>query len=89
MSSIFVSRLSTALHAATVKASSLLSSVQDLDKDKHHPSPRLVMLTLIGVSIPVEITFLATVHFLGWIKLPFIFILLQVVFFLVAVCVFV
>ncbi|KAI0823908.1 hypothetical protein BC628DRAFT_1323965 [Trametes gibbosa] len=85
VSAIFVSRLSTALHAATAKASSLLSSVQDLNKDKHHPSPRLVMLTLIGVSIPVEIAFLATVHLLGWIKLPFIFIVLQVVFFLIAI----
>ncbi|OJT13033.1 Solute carrier family 41 member 2 [Trametes pubescens] len=85
VSSIFVSRLSTALHAATAKASSLLSSVQDLDKDKHHPSPRLVMVTLIAVSIPIEIAFLTTVHLLGWIKLPFLFIVLQVLFFLIAI----
>ncbi|KAI0628786.1 hypothetical protein C8Q77DRAFT_339917 [Trametes polyzona] len=85
VSAIFVSRLSTALHAATAKASSLLSSVHDLDKDKHHPSPRLVMITLIAVSVPVEIAFLTTVHLLGWIKLPFIFIVLQVLFFLIAV----
>ncbi|KAI0355089.1 hypothetical protein OH77DRAFT_1425148 [Trametes cingulata] len=85
VSSIFVSRLSTALHAASAKASELVSSVQDLNADKHHPSPRLVMITLIAVSVPIEIIFLSTVHLIGWIHLPFIFIVLQVLFFLIAV----
>ncbi|KAI0373191.1 hypothetical protein BV20DRAFT_989735 [Pilatotrama ljubarskyi] len=85
VSSIFVSRLSTALHAASAKASELVSSVQDLSNDKHHPSPRLVMVTLIAVSVPIEIIFLSTVHLIGWIHLPFIFIVLQVLFFLLAV----
>ncbi|KAI0657206.1 hypothetical protein C8Q70DRAFT_920207 [Cubamyces menziesii] len=85
VSAIFVSRLSTALHAATAKASSLVSAVQDLNNDKEHPSPRLVMITLVIVSLPVEIIFLTAVHFLGWIHLPFIFIVLQVLFFLIAI----
>ncbi|CDO71876.1 hypothetical protein BN946_scf184940.g23 [Trametes cinnabarina] len=85
VSSIFVSRLSTALHAATTKASSLVSAVQDIQHDKHHPSPRLVMMTLIAVSLPVEIIFLTAVSLLGWIHLPLLFIVLQVLFFLVAI----
>lgn len=43
------------------------------------------MMTLIAVSIPIEIAFLTTVHLLGWIHLPFLFIVLQVLFFLIAV----
>ncbi|KAI0781489.1 hypothetical protein BD413DRAFT_683676 [Trametes elegans] len=85
VSAIFVSRLSTALHAATTKASALLSSMQDLRKDKHDPTPRLVMTTLIAVSIPIEIIFLSAVHLFGWIHLPLIFIVLQVLFFVVAI----
>ncbi|KAL7282933.1 hypothetical protein ACG7TL_002351 [Trametes sanguinea] len=85
VSSIFVSRLSTALHAATSKAASLVSAVQELQHDKHHPSPRLVMITLIAVSLPIEIIFLTAVSLLGWIHLPLLFIVLQVLFFLVAI----
>ncbi|KAI0668399.1 hypothetical protein C8Q78DRAFT_979705 [Trametes maxima] len=85
VSAIFVSRLSTALHAAATKASALLSTIQDVGDDKHHPSPRLVMTTLVVVSIPIEIIFLSTVHLLGWIHLPFIFIVLQVLFFVIAI----
>ncbi|OSD02084.1 hypothetical protein PYCCODRAFT_1435762 [Trametes coccinea BRFM310] len=85
VSSIFVSRLSTALHAATSKASSLVSAVQELQHDKHHPSPRLVMITLIAVCLPIEIIFLTAVSLLGWIHLPLLFIVLQVLFFLVAI----
>ena len=62
-----------------------MSAVQDLNNDKEHPSPRLVMTTLVIVSLPVEIIFLTAVHFLVWIHLPFIFIVLQVLFFLIAV----
>ncbi|KAI8999121.1 hypothetical protein BD414DRAFT_433700 [Trametes punicea] len=85
VSSIFVSRLSTALHAAATKASSLVSAVQELSDDRQHPSPGLVMLTLISVSLPVEIIFLAAVSLLGWINLPLVFIVLQVIFFLIAI----
>ncbi|EJF62723.1 hypothetical protein DICSQDRAFT_58022 [Dichomitus squalens LYAD-421 SS1] len=85
VSAIFVSRLSTALHAATAKASSVMASVTDLQEERHHPKPRLVMLTLIGVSLPVEIFFLGCVVALGWIHLPFLFIIFKVIFFLLAI----
>ncbi|OBZ75059.1 Solute carrier family 41 member 1 [Grifola frondosa] len=83
--SIFVSRLSTALHAATASISDLTPSVYDLQEKPRHPSPRVVMITLILVSLPIEIIFLATVHAFGWLHLPFIFIALQVLFFCIAV----
>ncbi|KAM5542758.1 hypothetical protein V8D89_003719 [Ganoderma adspersum] len=84
VSAIFVSRLSTALHATTTKISSAMASVTNLP-EKHNPKPRLVMLTLILVSIPVEIIFLGCVIGFGWIHLPFLFIVLKVMFFLVAI----
>ena len=85
VSAIFVSRLSTALHAATAKVSSAMASVSNLQNDKEHPKPRLVMMTLIAVSLPVEIIFLICVIAFGWIHLPFLFMVIQVLFFLVAV----
>ena len=91
MSAIFVSRLSTALHAATTKvantpsAIAVTDSLVELKDDRHHPSARLVITTLIVVALPVEIAFLASVVALGWIHLPFVFIALQILFFLFAV----
>lgn len=82
-----MSRLSTALHAATAKASSAVTPVAELREDKHHPRPRLVLLTLIAVSVPVETVFLLCVVAFGWIHLPFLFMVLQILFFLIAVCV--
>ena len=61
-----------------------MASVTKL-QEKHYPKPLLVMLTLIAVSIPVEVIFLACVTGFGWIHLPLLFIVLKVVFFLVAV----
>ena len=85
VSAIFVSRLSTALHAATAKTSSAMASMTDLKEDKHHPTPRLVLMTLVAVSLPVEIIFLVCVVAFGWIHLPFLFMVLQIGFFLIAV----
>ncbi|KXN83227.1 Solute carrier family 41 member 1 [Leucoagaricus sp. SymC.cos] len=53
--SIFVSRLSTALHAAA-----LSKSVTQLSDNQ--PSPRLVMLTLLFITLPVEIVFLTVLR---------------------------
>ena len=63
----------------------MAASTSDLQKERHFPKPRLVMFTLIGVSLPVEIFFLGCVVALGWIHLPLLFIVLKVIFFLVAV----
>lgn len=49
------------------------------------PSPRLVMITLILVTFPVEIIFLSILRALGWLHLPFIFIICSVIFFCIAV----
>lgn len=65
----------------------LPSTSSDRGGDAHlHPSPRLVMTTLLLVSLPIEIIFLATVHAFGWLDLPFIFMLFQVIFFALTVC---
>ncbi|EGN96398.1 hypothetical protein SERLA73DRAFT_186115 [Serpula lacrymans var. lacrymans S7.3] len=77
--SILVSRLSTALHAA---ASTRVSS----SRHSKEPSPRLVMLTLLLVTLPIEVAFLSTLRALGWLRLPIIFALFSVVFFCCAVC---
>jgi solute carrier family 41 len=77
--SIFVSRLSTALHAAT------FSSSRSLETNQNQPSSRVVMATLLFVTLPVEIIFLAILRALGWLHLPFIFVFFSVIFFCCAV----
>lgn len=91
--SIFVSRLSTALHAASTlggpprspSASPLTQSLTLSAPPKHTPSARLVGLTLLFVTFPIELLFLAAIRALGWLHLPFGFLALSVVFFCVAV----
>jgi cation transporter-like permease len=78
--SIFVSRLSTALHAAALLPSSNMSGSRGED-----PNPNLVMITLLLVTIPVEVIFLATLHWLGWLRLPILFAVFSVIFFCCAV----
>lgn len=80
--SVFVSRLSTMLHAEA--ASSLPSSIKDAMK-KAHPSLRTVMITLFIITIPVEIIFLSVLRGIGWLTLPFAFVASSVVFFCAAV----
>lgn len=75
--SIFASRLSTALHAAAL---SMTPSNRPSE-----PSARMVMITLILVTIPVEIIFLSILRLLGWLTLPFVFVAFSVVFFCCAV----
>ncbi|KAL6308666.1 hypothetical protein BKA93DRAFT_815299 [Sparassis latifolia] len=82
--SVFISRLSTALHAATFTLPTVLSDLPTLDQADEkspHPSQRMVMITLLLVSLPVNIAFLATVFAFGWLRLSFLFIVLQVIFF--------
>jgi len=78
--SIFVSRLSTALHAAALLPSSHLSVSGEDDPDQ-----KLVMATLLLVTIPVEIIFLATLHWFGWLHLTWLFAVFSVIFFCFAV----
>ncbi|KAF8643554.1 hypothetical protein AX16_008942 [Volvariella volvacea WC 439] len=110
---IFVSRLSTALHAAALSAGNLLSrslpthnGYESLDtSEQHHflshpddnakmraeqhpePSAKLVMITLLIITIPVEIIFLSILRLFGWLGAPFTFVVLSVLFFCCAVLV--
>ncbi|XP_006458665.1 hypothetical protein AGABI2DRAFT_217440 [Agaricus bisporus var. bisporus H97] len=76
--SIFVSRLSTALHAAAISKSAQLSEAQS-------PSPKVVTLTLLAITLPIEIFFLTTLRGIGWLKVPYLFIAFSVLFFCTAV----
>ncbi|KAI0699660.1 hypothetical protein BC835DRAFT_1405045 [Cytidiella melzeri] len=89
--SIFVSRLSTALHTASYSLAGLpATSADDLSAPKTlpsepPPSSRLVMITLCCVTFPIEIAFLATLRALGWLRVPFIFLASSLLFFVIAV----
>lgn len=85
--SIFVSRLSTALHASKNVFLNLPTSAEDLSRQssRPQPSPRLVMITLLCVTFPVELVFLGTLRALGWLRLPILFVIFSIVFFCVAV----
>ncbi|KAH8100273.1 Mg transporter [Cristinia sonorae] len=87
--SIFISRLSTALHAAAIKLSSLPTSSDDFTQKppSHQPSSKLVMITLLCVTFPVEIIFLGVLRAFGWLKFPILFVIFSVVFFCIAVVV--
>jgi solute carrier family 41 len=70
--------MSTSLHAAEK------STHRQYDK-RPEPSPRMVMLTLLLVTFPIELFFLGFVRLLGWVKLPILFMVFSVIFFCVAV----
>ncbi|KAF5343539.1 hypothetical protein D9758_012934 [Tetrapyrgos nigripes] len=107
--SIFISRLSTALHAAALPVSGY-RSVNGHENGHHHsgdeeengglgsgsvplsgkkekqePSTMLVMVTLMVITLPVEIIFLAMLRGFGWLRLPFMFVASSVLFFCCAV----
>jgi len=79
--SIFVSRLSTALHAAALLPSSNTSGPHKSE----YPSHSLVMITLLLITLPVEVIFLAALRGLGWLSLPFVFAVFSIIFFCCAV----
>ncbi|KAJ7118988.1 hypothetical protein C8R44DRAFT_625613 [Mycena epipterygia] len=76
---IFTSRLSTRLHAAA------LALAPPATAGSAEPSSTLVMITLLVVTLPVEIIFLSILAGLGWLRLPLAFVALSVVFFCIAV----
>lgn len=81
--SIFVSRLSTALHAAASSLQSL--PIHKRSDDEGHPSTRLVMISLFAVTIPIELIVLSLLRGIGWLEVPFLFIGFFVLFFCVSV----
>ncbi|EAU81850.1 solute carrier family 41 member 1 [Coprinopsis cinerea okayama7 len=80
--SIFVSRLSTSLHAAAFALTHPTPSASFKDKE---PSARLAMFTLLLITIPVELIFLSVLNALGWLDLPLLFVLFSILFFCFAV----
>ncbi|KAH9483604.1 Solute carrier family 41 member 1 [Psilocybe cubensis] len=67
--SILVSRLSTALHAAKLALNNALPSYSTPHKHPE-PSPLLTMVTLLLITLPVEVVFLSVLDGLGWLNLP-------------------
>ncbi|KAF4614609.1 hypothetical protein D9613_003392 [Agrocybe pediades] len=82
--SILVSRLSTALHAAKLALENTLPSYSTPSKHPE-PSPLLSMITLLIITLPVEIIFLTILNALGWLNLPFLFVVFSIIFFCCAV----
>lgn len=80
--SVFISRLSTSLH---VMKESLSLTPSNSGKVNPQPSIRLVTITFVLITLPIEIFFLATLKGLGWLQVPIIFILASVFFFCTAV----
>ncbi|TFK66795.1 Mg transporter [Pluteus cervinus] len=84
--SIFVSRISTSLHAAALSASGAIAPPSSPTFTAPAPlSDKIVMLTLLIVTIPVEIIFLTTLELFGWLETPLLFVGLSLVFFCIAV----
>ncbi|PPQ82355.1 hypothetical protein CVT25_008316 [Psilocybe cyanescens] len=78
--SILVSRLSTSLHAAKLALTNALPSYSTPNKHPE-PSPLLSMITLLLITLPVEVVFLSILDGLGWLNLPFLFVVISILFF--------
>ncbi|KAI0034981.1 hypothetical protein K488DRAFT_44212 [Vararia minispora EC-137] len=88
--SIIVSRLSTALHAAAGTRGSTASLLPAKALESESSGARdasIAMLTLLAVSLPIEIFFLAALRLLGWLETPFGFFALALVFLSIAVAI--
>ncbi|EIW85659.1 hypothetical protein CONPUDRAFT_48875 [Coniophora puteana RWD-64-598 SS2] len=83
--SIFVSRLSTALHASAASAAHPHPSSEPSKPAPAAPAPRLVALTLLLVTLPVEVLFLTLLRAFGWLSLPLVFAVFAMLFFCTAV----
>ncbi|KAI0699664.1 hypothetical protein BC835DRAFT_1267406 [Cytidiella melzeri] len=87
--SIFVSRLSTALHATARSITGLPLVAEDeyrgIKDTAQSPSHSIVILTLCSVAIPVEIALIAALRLAGWLTVPFVTLPVVFLFFLVTV----
>lgn len=81
--SIFVSRLSTALHAAA----SVISPLPNSGHSNHEPSSRVVMIVLFLVSIPVGVAFFFILRVSSWLATPFLFTVLALLFLCTAIAI--
>lgn len=83
--SVFVSRISTALHAATPSSLNPPFTPVKGSPSTATPSLKLSLITLFVITIPVEIVFLSALRAVGWLQLPIVFISFSLVFFCITV----
>jgi len=94
--SIFVSRLSTAWHASvaasgTPRDNPPLDSVEvpitqsSHPRHRHEPSPRVVMLVLLFVAMPVGLVYFLILSLTGWLATSFAFSMLALFFLCIAI----
>ena len=60
-------------------------AADEFPKQRPPPSPRLVMITLLCVTFPIEVAFLLTLRGIGWLHVPFIFMIFSLGFFCITV----
>ncbi|KAI0303295.1 hypothetical protein B0F90DRAFT_1816136 [Multifurca ochricompacta] len=88
--SIFVSRLSTALHAAAPAVhdnptSDSMGITTPSGRSRSEPTPRVVMLVLLVVSIPVGLIYFFVLRVLTWLTAPFAFSIIALFFLCIAI----
>jgi len=90
--SIFVSRLSTAWHVATsgaphdnVPLNSAGVSITRSSHPRQDPSPRVVMLVLLFVAMPVGLMYFLVLRLSGWLATSFAFYMLALFFLCIAI----
>lgn len=79
--SILISRLSTALHAAALSVHHALPLHSTTSTKHPEPSPLLMTITLLVITLPVEVVFLCILNALGWLNLSFLFVAFTILFF--------
>ncbi|KZO90397.1 hypothetical protein CALVIDRAFT_490557, partial [Calocera viscosa TUFC12733] len=78
--SVFVSRLSTALHAAAEAAAQSTEGTEDgSSSSSNRERPVVVGCTLLAVSLPVALLYLLFVWAVGWMSLPAVFVVFFVI----------
>ena len=85
MGSILISRISTSLHSTMSALPSASPSQNKWGGGRTNPSIGLVMGTLLVVTLPIEIGFLGVLRGVGWLEIPFLFIVFYVMFFCLTV----
>ncbi|KAF8626384.1 hypothetical protein AX15_005033 [Amanita polypyramis BW_CC] len=91
--SVYISRFSTSLHAAALRPSPFSTEPildgqncsSDMKTVTSEHSPRLAVITLLLVTLPIEILFLSVLKALGWLHAPIIFVGFSVFLFCCAV----
>ena len=80
--SVFVSRLSTALHAT---ASAIGNPAGTITWGSHEPTPRVVFIVLLLVAVPVGLIYFIVLRLFSWLAAPFAFSMLALLFLCIGV----